>query len=1453
MNISKRLRRMAGLILTATIILSNVAGFRPARITSVQADPTEPYVPDTYTAIAGYSGSTNFQAEDGTTYKGFCLNSNKSSWKTGTEFETIEVNSVSDLTGYISTASSNPNLIDNLKAVLYYGYPNNAAGLMEEYGLTPDEFKSVTQSAVWHFTNSSTGITGTSNKALAYQALIAMDPPVGDDYEMVFLTNSAHDSKIQNSAILVKSPSAITVSFSFDKVVSDHSRLAGASFYFARASISGTNDPAFDVSTISVTQNGATPEGYSVNGNTVSFTTVADAVTLFENIPVGYYRFRETSVPAGSNLALKDYYIRVAENGKVYESNSNGTILGEIANSTYTAINTTITPTNSPTPTYTPTPTPLPHDGIKFQKVDMSGTILDVDGAVIELHSTHDYSSSVESLSLENVTMTGVSSYIYDASRNVITFTTQAGETVIIDNIYNGLYYFQEVQAPEGYNLRSNRLFISIRQDGTYGQSNSYSSKPTVTPVDTLKLPNTTVSPTPSPSPTPGPVDVTMRKTNTHDEYLSATFILGFNGDQSDVYDDHIDLSAVTLTNVESYTYDAASNTITFTTIHGQEAVIHGLYSYHGYYLIEQDVEPGYVIGTDPVFFMPDSGGQVAALDSYRDLTPSTTLRQSVNVVNAPAPQPQNIVLQKTDWDEAMYMPGQHYLGGATFRLSSDIDMSGVTANGVASFEYDPDTNTITFTTIEENSVTIQQIMEGVYYLQEVEAPDGYIPYAQTMTLTVLPEGYVRWEEMYYTSNDLAIPNVTVTPSPTPTPVTIDVTVAKVDQDNNKVGGATLSIHPADPSNPVDMTTLGLTQGDGVATFTAYTGSVYFITSGDYDTVIHNLPQGTYELTEVIVPDGYEPSEPITFTITADGTLTDAAGNPITAVTMVDNKLTVASFDVNISKQSIYGTSELAGATLRICNDTGYTVDLSAVTATQGTDAAAGFAYDAAENSVSFTSVATSRTVVHGLPEGHYILEETAAPEGYNITSAIPFEIDASGNVIVGGTNVSGTIVVKDTPIRYSIEISKFFQDGPNSQTPIPDLPYARLVITNDNGNNFNFETLSSVWQSSASTSAAETILRSSVTFHTSANYPITHIDGILPGDYILTETDAPVGFGIAEPIHFTVTIDGKLVVEGVQQDSIRINMEDPFAYSYSTKIRKYSFSESFIAGTKFILGAYMDLDISQNSSMDFDCDLDLSKVEVTNATDVAYDPATNTISFTTTDNAVSLNNLAIGRYYLREVEAAPGYALPEGYDAYTFFAMFYSDFNTGNTPGIIRYLYDYTTGDLDYNSIYTTYVYEALPIPNETATPTPTEKVTPSPTATLTPTSTPTSSVTPTVTATATPAATATPTETATADANRQPTSTSTPTPTSSDTMSASRDNITPTATPTTEPDKIAADETTPPPTATPPPASDVGSGTVSTGEEASVYPLAGTAIIVSGLVLMTGYVISRKRYKRQ
>ena len=87
-------------------------------------------------------------------------------------------------------------------------------------------------------------------------------------------------------------------------------------------------------------------------------------------------------------------------------------------------------------------------------------------------------------------------------------------------------------------------------------------------------------------------------------------------------------------------------------------------------------------------------------------------------------------------------------------------------------------------------------------------------------------------------------------------------------------------------------------------------------TMTDETVLIENLPDGTYTLTEVTSPDGYQKAESITFTVT-DGIVENGP------VTMYDNPVSV-----KISKQDITTHAELPGAKLTVSNKaTGQVVD----------------------------------------------------------------------------------------------------------------------------------------------------------------------------------------------------------------------------------------------------------------------------------------------------------------------------------------------------------------------------------------------------------------------------------------------------------------------------------------------------------------------------------------------
>lgn len=161
--------------------------------------------------------------------------------------------------------------------------------------------------------------------------------------------------------------------------------------------------------------------------------------------------------------------------------------------------------------------------------------------------------------------------------------------------------------------------------------------------------------------------------------------------------------------------------------------------------------------------------------------------------------------------------------------------------------------------------------------------------------------------------------------------------------------------------------------------------------------VIHDLPEGTYTLTETIAPDGYVRAETITF---------EVKEGQATTVTMKDDYT-----KLKISKVDITSKEELPGAHLVIKNADGEVID----------------EWDSTEEAHYIEKI---------LP-GEYTLEETMAPDGYIRAETITFTVEETGDV--------QTVTMEDDYTK--VEISK--QDV----TTKKELPGAQLKILDEEGN----------------------------------------------------------------------------------------------------------------------------------------------------------------------------------------------------------------------------------------------------------------------------------------------------------------------------------------------------------------------------------------------------------------
>jgi uncharacterized surface anchored protein len=183
-------------------------------------------------------------------------------------------------------------------------------------------------------------------------------------------------------------------------------------------------------------------------------------------------------------------------------------------------------------------------------------------------------------------------------------------------------------------------------------------------------------------------------------------------------------------------------------------------------------------------------------------------------------------------------------------------------------------------------------------------------------------------------------------------------------------------------------------------------GSVTFIEQWVSTNEPHKirLEEGTYTLTEITAPDGYNVAETITFTVNRQGLVEGEK------VEMKDQPYT----DVRFSKQDLGGV-EIGGATIQIIDESGKVID-------------------------QWISKAGQSHMI-SLPDGNYVMHEEVAPDGYFVATDIPF-------VVKAGEAYNTTYVeMHDKPLPV-IEISK------TDMVTGHELPDAVLLVEryNDDG-----------------------------------------------------------------------------------------------------------------------------------------------------------------------------------------------------------------------------------------------------------------------------------------------------------------------------------------------------------------------------------------------------------------
>ncbi len=320
-----------------------------------------------------------------------------------------------------------------------------------------------------------------------------------------------------------------------------------------------------------------------------------------------------------------------------------------------------------------------------------------------------------------------------------------------------------------------------------------------------------------------------------------------------------------------------------------------------------------------------------------------------------------------------------------------------------------------TFTTDETGTVTTPQLtLYGTYTLRELQAPAGYLAETEEISFSVTGSQAETAED--------GLPVILVRVENTP----IQVEIAKTDlTDGKPVPGAHLQIRDASGQvlyqwvtgeEPYRISAIpageyileetlppredGYIQGEAVPFTVEETGEIQRVTmtndhtrvqvcktdaetgeplagasleirdaegnvvhswvSGAEAELVEYLPVGTYTLAETQAPEGYLPAEAVSFTVEETG--------EIQTVTLANDYTRVKILKIDEA------TGEpLAGASLEI--------------------------RDAEGNVVHSWVSGEEAELVKYLPAGTYTLAETQAPEGYLLAEAVPFTVEATGEV----------------------------------------------------------------------------------------------------------------------------------------------------------------------------------------------------------------------------------------------------------------------------------------------------------------------------------------------------------------------------------------------------------------------------------------------------------------------